>query len=38
VYVANKKQFYARVGKSHKRMGIQITGVYREHDDTNVNY
>ncbi len=38
VFVANKKQFYARVGKSHKRMGIQITGVYREHDDTNVNY
>ncbi len=33
VYVANKKQFYARVGKSGKRMGMQITGVYREHDD-----
>jgi len=33
VQVANKKQFQARVGKSRKRLGIQITGVYREHDD-----
>jgi flagellar motor switch protein FliM len=38
VHVANKKQFYARVGKSHKRMGIQITGVYREHDDVQTSY
>ncbi|HNN13756.1 MAG TPA: flagellar motor switch protein FliM [Anaerolineales bacterium] len=33
VKVANKKQFQARVGKSRKQLGIQITGVYREHDD-----
>lgn len=33
VHVANKKQFYSRVGKSGKRIGVQITGVYREHDD-----
>jgi flagellar motor switch protein FliM len=32
VQVANKKQFYARVGRSRKNLGIQITGVYREHD------
>jgi len=37
VHVANKKQFYARVGKSRKRMGVQITGVYREHDDIQTN-
>ncbi|HEX2993792.1 MAG TPA: FliM/FliN family flagellar motor switch protein [Anaerolineales bacterium] len=30
VQVANKKQFYARVGKSRNRLGIQISGVYRE--------
>ena len=33
VQVANKKQFLANVGKSHKRMGVQISGVYRQHDD-----
>jgi flagellar motor switch protein FliM len=33
VQVANKKQFYARVGKSHKRLGVQITRVYREQDE-----
>ena len=38
VQVANKKQFYASVGKSRKRMGIQINGVYREHDDTQASY
>jgi flagellar motor switch protein FliM len=30
VQVANKKQFYARVGKSRKHIGIQICGVYRD--------
>ncbi len=30
VQVANKKQFYARVGKYRKHLGIQICGVYRE--------
>jgi flagellar motor switch protein FliM len=30
VQVANKKQFYARVGKCRKHLGIQISGVYRE--------
>lgn len=30
VQVANKKQFYANVGKSRKHLGIQICGVYRE--------
>ena len=30
VQVANKKQFYARVGKSRKYLGIQICGVYRD--------
>lgn len=38
VQVANKKQFYARVGRSQKNLGIQITGVYRENDDVQVNY
>lgn len=33
VKVANKKQFQARVGKSRKRLGVQITGIYHEHDD-----
>ena len=33
VQVANKKQFYARVGKSGKHLGVQITGVYREKDE-----
>ncbi len=33
VQVANKKQFYARVGKSGKHLGVQISGVYREQDD-----
>lgn len=33
VKVANKKQFHARVGKSRKRLGVQITGIYHEHDD-----
>jgi len=30
VQVANKKQFYANVGKSRKHLGIQICGVYRD--------
>lgn len=38
VQVANKKQFYARVGKSRKRLGIQITRVYREQDDTRAGF
>ncbi len=38
VQVANKKQFYARVGRSRKRLGIQISGVYREHDDIQPIY
>lgn len=38
VQVANKKQFYATVGKSRKRMGIQVCGVYREADDAQSNY
>lgn len=38
VQVANKKQFHARVGKSRKRLGIQITSVYREHDDPQPAY
>ena len=33
VKVANKKQFRGRVGKSRKRLGVQITSVYREQDD-----
>jgi flagellar motor switch protein FliM len=33
VQVANKKQFHGRVGKSRKRLGVQITDVYREQDD-----
>ena len=33
VQVANKKQFYARVGKSGKHLGVQISGVYREQDE-----
>jgi flagellar motor switch protein FliM len=38
VQVANKKQFQARVGRSRKNLGVQITGVYREHDETQPNY
>lgn len=38
VKVANKKQFHARVGKSRKRLGVQITDVYREHDDLQNNF
>ena len=30
VQVANKKQFYARVGKSRKQLGIQVCDVYRD--------
>ena len=30
VQVANKKQFYAHVGKSRKYIGMQICGVYRD--------
>jgi flagellar motor switch protein FliM len=33
VQVANKKQFYARVGRSRKNLGIQIVGVFRGTDD-----
>jgi flagellar motor switch protein FliM len=38
VQVANKKQFYARVGRSRKNLGIQITGVYREHEEIQASY
>ena len=38
VKVANKKQFYARVGKSRKRLGVQIVKVYREQDDTQSGF
>ena len=38
VQVANKKQFYARVGKSHSHLGIQICGVYREFEDAQTSY
>ena len=38
VQVANKKQFYAQVGKSRKHLGIQICGVYREADEVQQNY
>lgn len=38
VQVANKKQFRGRVGKSRKRLGIQITGVYREQDDLQTGF
>jgi flagellar motor switch protein FliM len=33
VQVANKRQFYARVGKCRKQLGIQICGVYRNEQD-----
>jgi len=38
VQVANKRQFYARVGKSRKNLGIQISGVYRENDEIQSSY
>jgi len=38
VLVANKKQFHARVGKSGKRMGVQITRVYREHEASQTGF
>jgi flagellar motor switch protein FliM len=38
VQVGNKKQFYARVGRSRKNIGIQISGVYREFEDVQNNY
>jgi flagellar motor switch protein FliM len=38
VQVANKKQFYARVGKSRKHLGIQISGVYREYDEVQPSF
>jgi flagellar motor switch protein FliM len=38
VQVANKKQFYARVGRSRKNLGIQITGVYRDHEQVQTSY
>jgi flagellar motor switch protein FliM len=38
VQVANKKQFYARVGRSRKNLGIQIVGVYRERDEIQEHY
>jgi flagellar motor switch protein FliM len=38
VQVANKKQFYARVGKSGKHIGVQISGVYREQDEVQSLY
>ena len=33
VYVANKKQFYARVGRTRQNLGVQITGVCRDYDE-----
>ncbi len=38
VQVANKKQFQARVGKSGKRMGVQIIRVYRERDEPRADF
>jgi flagellar motor switch protein FliM len=38
VQVANKKQFHGRVGKSRKRLGVQITNVYREQDETQTGF
>jgi len=38
VQVANKKQFHGRVGKSRKRLGVQITKVYREQDDLQTGF
>jgi flagellar motor switch protein FliM len=33
VQVANKKQFFARVGKCRKQLGMQICGVYRDEQE-----
>lgn len=38
VQVANKKQFHGRVGRSRKRLGVQITKVYREQDDFQTGF
>ena len=38
VQVANKKQFHGRVGKSRKRLGVQITNVYREQGDPQTGF
>ncbi len=38
VQVANKKQFHGRVGKSRKRLGVQITNVYREQDAPHTGF
>jgi flagellar motor switch protein FliM len=38
VKVANKKQFHGRVGKSRKRLGVQITKVYRDQDDFQTGF
>jgi flagellar motor switch protein FliM len=38
VHVGNKKQFYGRVGRSRKNIGIQISGVYREVDEIQNRY
>jgi len=38
VKVGNKKQFRGRIGKSRKRLGIQITNVYREQDDIQLGF
>ncbi len=38
VQVANKKQFYGKVGRARKNIGIQITGVYHETDQVQTNY
>lgn len=38
IKVANKKQFYGRVGKSRKRLGVQITRVYRENEENPQGY
>ena len=38
VCVANKKQFYGRVGRSGKKLGVQISGVYREAEDVQPSW
>ena len=35
VKVANRKHFYARVGRSGKHIGIQITGLFHENEQTD---
>jgi len=38
VQVANKRQFLARVGKSGKRMGVQVVGAYDEHAEPHTSH